>query len=406
MWTLFEPIHAVTYFTPEGRSAYEKAGLRGFWRGYFAGRAAPLGAAGPAVVAASFFNFAPAFVARAIPGVWELITPEEALRVRLAGATSALGRLLAGQEAQAAAAAGLLWRAIGELDFSGRVLASANAALPVPGDGEGDADGHGRADRDGGRDGGRGGGGLAGLWQAATLLREHRGDGHFAALAAADVDGCEAVVLRCGLDLRRDDMQPVRGWTDEAWDDALSRLAARGWVAADGTLTSAGLQAHAAVEDATDRAASRPWARLGPEATAEIAAALTPLARACATVLPYPSPIGLPAPGVLDGHPRTVLDLLAGQAAQTDWFRDQVSFRLGYTARCDEAERRTAVGDTRQAAKLLAPVLDRTLLAHGRPAIGEAHPLLTRARTLAERLGISVPYTLPGLDEASLDLDV
>jgi len=276
MWTLFEPIHAVTYFMPEARSAYERAGLRGFWRGYFAGRAAPLGAAGPAVVAASFFNFAPAFVARAIPGVWELITPEEALRVRLAGATSALGRLLDGREAEAAVAADLLWRAIGELDFSGRVLASADVALPVPGDG------------------------LAGLWQAATVLREHRGDGHFAALAAADIDGCEAVVLRCCLDLRREDMQPVRGWTDEAWDAALSRLAARGWVGADGTLTSAGLQAHAAVEDATDRAASRPWARLGPEATAEIAAALTPLARACAAALPYPSPIGVPAPGASD----------------------------------------------------------------------------------------------------------
>src|SRR5690348_15901128 len=165
MWTLFEPIHAVTYFTPESRSAYDQSSLRGFWRGYFAGRAAPLGAAGPAVVAASFFNFAPAFVARAIPGVWELITPEEALRVR---------------------------RAVGELDFSGRVLAAANAVLPVPGDG---------------------GGGLAGLWQAATLLREHRGEGHFAALAEADIDGCEAVVLRCRLDLRREDMQPVRGWT-------------------------------------------------------------------------------------------------------------------------------------------------------------------------------------------------
>ncbi|HWN01271.1 MAG TPA: hypothetical protein VNO54_29825, partial [Streptosporangiaceae bacterium] len=145
---------------------------------------------------------------------------------------------------------------------------------------------------------GSGGGGLAGLWQAATLLREHRGDGHFAALAAADIDGCEAVVLRCALDLRREDMQPVRGWTDEAWDGALSRLAARGWVGADGALTSAGREAHAAVEHATDRAASRPWARLGPEATAEIAAALTPLARACAAVLPYPSPIGVPAPGV------------------------------------------------------------------------------------------------------------
>ena len=139
--------------------------------------------------------------------------------------------------------------------------------------------------------------GLGRLWQAATLLREHRGDGHFAALAAADIDGCEAVVLRCCLDLRREDMQPVRGWTDEAWDGALARLAARGWVGAGGALTSAGREAHAAVEDATDQAASRPWARLGPEATAEIAAALTPLARACAAALPYPSPIGVPAPG-------------------------------------------------------------------------------------------------------------
>ena len=75
------------------------------------------------------------------------------------------------------------------------------------------------------------------------------------------------------------------------------------------------------------------------------------------------------------------------------------------TARYDQAERCTATGDTRRAAKLLAPVLDRTLLAHGRPALGEAHPLLTRARTLAERLGITVPDTVPGLAEASLDID-
>ena len=275
MWTLFEPIHAVTYFAADARSAYEQAGLRGFWRGYFAGRAAPLGTASAAVVSASFFNFAPAFVARAIPGVWELITPDEALRARLEGATAALRGLLAGREADAATAADLLWRAVGELGFSGRVLAAADAALPVPEDG------------------------LARLWQAATVLREHRGDGHFAALAAADVDGCEAVALRCCLDLRREDMQPVRGWTDEAWDAALTRLAARGWVGADGALTSAGRAAHAAVEDATDRAAARPWARLGPEATAEIAQALTPLARACASVLPYPSPIGLPATGAI-----------------------------------------------------------------------------------------------------------
>jgi len=275
MWTLFEPVHAVIYFAPEARGAFEDAGLRGFWRGYFAGRAAPLGPTGPAVVTASFFNFAPAFVARAIPAVWDLISPEDALRIRLAGADAALRGLLAGREAEAELAANLLWQAIGELDFSGRVLAAANAALAVPG-GESSS--------------------LARLWQAATLLREHRGDGHFAALAAADIDGCEAVALRCCIDLRREDLQPVRGWTDEAWDNALAGLADRGWVGADGRLTSAGQAAHDAVENATDWAAARPWARLGADATAELAGVLTPLAKACAAVVPYPSPIGVPAP--------------------------------------------------------------------------------------------------------------
>jgi hypothetical protein len=83
---------------------------------------------------------------------------------------------------------------IGELDCAGRVLAAANAALPAPDDA------------------------LARLWQAATVLREHRGDGHFAALVTAGIDGCEALVLRCALDLRREDVQPARGWTDEQWD--------------------------------------------------------------------------------------------------------------------------------------------------------------------------------------------
>ena len=272
MWTLFEPIHGVCYFTPEARSAFEGAGLRGFWRGYFAGRASPLGTASAAVVGASFYNFAPAMVGRAIPGIWELISPEEALRVRLAGAVDALGGLLAGRESEVTAAAGLLWQVISELDCAGRVLAAANAALPAPDDA------------------------LARLWQAATVLREHRGDGHFAALLAAGIDGCEAVVLRCAVDLRREDMQPVRGWTDEQWDEARSRLVDRGWVSPDGEITSAGRDVRTRVEEATDRAAARPWTRLGPAATAELADILTPVAQACASAIPYPSPVGVPAP--------------------------------------------------------------------------------------------------------------
>jgi hypothetical protein len=181
--------------------------------------------------------------------------------------------------AQVAAAADLLWRAVAELDCAGRVLAAANVARPAS------------------EDGSPQGSALARLWLAATVLREHRGDGHFAALAAADIDGCEAVVLRCGLDLRREDMQPIRGWTDEQWAGAHVRLADRGWVGPGGELTGSGLQAHDAVEAATDRAAARPRARLGADTAGSLAALLTPLAQACAALMPYPSPIGVPAPG-------------------------------------------------------------------------------------------------------------
>jgi hypothetical protein len=76
------------------------------------------------------------------------------------------------------------------------------------------------------------------------------------------------------------------------------------------------------------------------------------------------------------------------------------------TAHYEEAVRCAALGDASQAAKLLQPMLDRTPLAHGRPALGEAHPLLAKARALAERLGIHVPHTPADLDEASLDIDL
>jgi len=75
------------------------------------------------------------------------------------------------------------------------------------------------------------------------------------------------------------------------------------------------------------------------------------------------------------------------------------------TAYYENAVRCVALGDASQASKLLQPVLNRTLLAHGRPALGEAHPLLAKARALAERLGVYVPSTPGDLDEASLDID-
>ncbi|OPF78582.1 hypothetical protein VT50_0219250 [Streptomyces antioxidans] len=272
MWALYEPIHAVAYFAPEALAAYEDAGLRGFWRGYFAGRAAPLGPVGPEPVVASFFTFAPAMVARALPDVWSLTAPERALELRRAGATAALTRLLAGHEREVERAAEALVPRAAGLDGSGRVLAAANGALDFP-------------DKP-----------LERLWHATTLLREHRGDGHVAALVAAGLDGCEALVLRSAVDLPRAELQPHRGWTDQEWHAAAQRLTDRALLAPDGAATATGRDLLGTAETATDQAAERPWRPLAPEQVTTLTELLTPLTTACATALRFPNPIGVPRP--------------------------------------------------------------------------------------------------------------
>jgi hypothetical protein len=267
MWTLFEPVHVVTYFTTEARSAFEDAGLRGFWRGYFAGRSAPLGPVSAAPVTASFFTFAPGMVSRALPAVWELISPEEALAVRQAGAVAALRRLLA--DADVSIAADLMAAAVVNLDCHGRVLAAANSALELPDEP------------------------VARMWQCATLLREHRGDAHFATLVAADVDGCESLALQTARGVSRGLVQPLRGWTDEEWDAAIARLADRGLLTCDGAATSDGTDFSASIEARTDEAAARPWH--DPDLIAKLTAELTPIAEACAAEMPFPNPIGMRA---------------------------------------------------------------------------------------------------------------
>jgi hypothetical protein len=284
MWALFESIHAVTYFAPPARAAFEEVGLRGFWRGYFAGRAAPLGPIGLAPVVAAFFGFAPGFVARAIPDVWQRAAPEAALAARLRGAVDSLTLAASTVDGAPAAANGaaldesaleeaadLLQTATAGLDHAGRVLAAANAALPQPA------------------------GAMSRIWQSATLLREHRGDGHVAALVAAGVTGCEALAWRTAIDLPRDLLQPARGWSDDDWRVATDRLVTRGWVTPDGRATAEGVAAYQTVEEVTDRCAAAPWDALGPTGTDRVARLLTPLARACRSGMPTPNPIGLAA---------------------------------------------------------------------------------------------------------------
>ncbi|MDG4816777.1 hypothetical protein O7628_14875 [Micromonospora sp. WMMD956] len=270
MWTHFEPVHTVTYFHPRARAAFEAVGLRGFWRGYFAGRVAPLGAVEAAPVVAAFFSFAPPVVARAVPAVWQLVTPAEALRARLTGAVQALAELAYElPERHLAEAAELLEEAAGAARPEGRVLGAANAALPA-------------AEYP-----------LARLWQAATTLREHRGDGHIAALVAAGLDPVETLAWRVAEGMPELNLLG-RGWSPQEWEAAAGRLAERGWLTGDGKPTEHGRAEFRAVEDATDVAALHPWQALGAERTDRLRELLEPLARAGHTVIPPENPIRLP----------------------------------------------------------------------------------------------------------------
>jgi hypothetical protein len=273
LWQCAEPYHAVTYFAEEARAAFEAIGLRGFWRGYFAGRAGPLGAVGAGPVVAMFYGFRPDFVARAIPGVWEIVSPESAVAARAAGVGNALTRLLDVDDPAIARAARLVLRATDGCDPFARPVFAANNDLERP------REPH-----------------LA-LWHGCTLLREHRGDGHVAALCAAGVDPCEAHVLRLAVTgVGRESIAPYRGWDDDDWSAAARRLTDKGWLDASGTVTEAGIDAHAAIETDTDRMAEGPVRALGEDGLAELVAILRPLARtlAAAGAIPFPNPIGVP----------------------------------------------------------------------------------------------------------------
>lgn len=284
MWQLLEPLHAVTYFAPEARAAADAIGMRGFWMGYFAMRAAPLGPVGPDVVTAAFHGFHPARVRRALPDAWTFATPSSVLRARLEGAGAALERLLTGTTLDSEdlrTAATLAWRAAEHADTAGRILGAANQALPSP------AEPHLR------------------LWQAATTLREHRGDGHVAALVAHGVSPIQSHLLKAAADeTDMDLLRQGRKWDDDDWVAGAAALRERGWLDGSDRLTAVGARERDRIERLTDEAAAGPWRALGDELTTTLARLLRPLTDAIVESGTFPpsSPIGLKWPPVVPGE--------------------------------------------------------------------------------------------------------
>ncbi|GHO58750.1 SCO6745 family protein [Ktedonobacter robiniae] len=276
-WAVLEPYNAMIYFAPEAREAYKEVGLKGFWMGYFASRAAPLGAVSASVVSATFYNFHPRMVARAIPDAWKFSTPERVWSARVQAADKALRRLLGESIAshELAEAAQLAREAVVGCSVIGRTLFAAYSDMKWP------EEPH-----------------LV-LWHAATLLREYRGDGHIVALLGEGVDGCEAHVLQGSVgNIARESIQPHRGWSDEDWQAAEHRMRRRGLLDKEGRATASGKALHRAIEDRTDWLALPPWQHLGEEKYKRLIELVRPLSTCIVDQggIPMPNPMGSPRP--------------------------------------------------------------------------------------------------------------
>jgi hypothetical protein len=258
MFELLEPICLVTYLADECNEELAALGHRTYWDGYFASRAAPLGRVPAQVVHAAFYSFAEGEAARHIPSAWETIPPEASIAARERGSAASLRRIL-GQEMAGSAglvrAADLTTRAATGAPTAGRVMYAGMRTLAVPGDP------------------------VARLWHSATMLREHRGDGHVAALVGERIGGTEAHVLSAlGMGIYpAESFGRIHHLPKDRLAAVMDGLRDRGLVDADGRLTDAGRETRGRIEARTDDLAAAPYDALPPAELAELVRELEPI---------------------------------------------------------------------------------------------------------------------------------
>src|SRR6201991_1932898 len=258
MFELLEPICLVTCMADECNQEMPALGHRTYWDGYFASRAAPLGRVPAEVVHAAFYSFADGEVARHIPSAWETIPPEASLAGRIRGSAASLRRILGDELADSpglARAADLTTKAATSAPVEGRVMYAGMRTLPVPGDP------------------------VARLWHSATMLREHRGDGHIAALVGARIGGTEAHVLSA-LEMGiypPESFGRIHHLPKKRLAEVMDGLRERGLVDTDGYFTDAGREAKQRIEDLTDELAGPPYDALPPAELDELIAGLEPI---------------------------------------------------------------------------------------------------------------------------------
>jgi len=246
----------VTYFADEPTEQLMALGLRNYWDGYFAARSAPLGKVPAKVVDAIFYNFAPGEVARHIPRVWQVTTPQAALAARDRGCLLALRRLLGdlADTPGVVRAADLAIRAGTSASTEGRPLYAGLRTLSLPDDP------------------------VVRLWYGATLIREHRGDGHNAALAAAGIGRTEAHVLHALYEgMPAEKFGRVGHLPTAQLAAVVDGMRHRGLVDDSGWLTDTGRQVKTQIEAITDELAAAALQTLRPDELDQLFADLQPI---------------------------------------------------------------------------------------------------------------------------------
>src|SRR3954463_16034288 len=257
LFDLTEPISLVNFFAQEPNDAMEALDFRNYWDGYFAGRAAPLGRVPAEVVHAAFYSFAQGEVARHIPKVWATTTPEAAHAAREQGCVAALRTILGDlvETPGFARAAEVLATASVSAPTEGRVMYAGLRTLPMPEEP------------------------VARLWHAANMLREHRGDGHVAALVCERIGGIEAPVLGAlALGISpAETFGRIHHLPAARLAEVMAGLRDRGLLDASGRFTDAGRATKDRIESLTDALAEAPYDVLETGDLDELTSLLEPI---------------------------------------------------------------------------------------------------------------------------------
>jgi DNA-binding MarR family transcriptional regulator len=120
---------------------------------------------------------------------------------------------------------------------------------------------------------------VARLWHAANMLREHRGDGHIAALVSERIGGTEAHVLSAlamGI-YPAESFGRIHHLPKARLSAVMDGLRDRGLVDVSGRFTEAGRATKARIEALTDVLAAAPYQALDSKEREQLITALNPI---------------------------------------------------------------------------------------------------------------------------------